>query len=120
MRRMEKLIGLLLLVGLLASALTVVVGGVFYVSRHGSDAVHYRIFRGEPSDLRTLGGVWSDVERGSARGVIQFGLILLVAVQLIRVGLTGILFAVNRDRLFVVITSLVLGLLVYGLVFAGR
>ena len=120
MKRMEKLIGWLLLVGVLASALIVVLGGILYVWRHGSEPVHYRVFRGEPADLRTFEGVWRDVVGGSGRGIVQCGLMLLVAVQLVRVGLTGALFLLNRDGVYVVITSVVLGLLMYGIVFAGR
>jgi len=119
-RRMEKLIGVVLLAGVLLSALIVLFGGVVYMWRHGSTPVHYRIFRGEPSDLRNLAGIWKDFEHGSGRGAIQFGLMLLVGVQLVRVVLTGILFLLNRDRVFVVITFLVFTLLTYALFFAGE
>lgn len=120
MRRIEKLMGVVLLVGVLLSAITVVVGGFVFLWRHGSSPVHYRIFRGEPSDLKTLSGIWADAARGSGRGIIQCGLLLLVGVQLVRVALTGFLFLINRDRAFVVITTLVLGLLTYALFFAGK
>lgn len=117
MRRMEKLIGLLLLVGLFASAVTVLGGGVIYLWRHGSSPVHYRVFRGEPSDLRSFAGIWADMKRGSGRGIIQLGLVLLVAVQLVRVALTGTLFLLNREKIFVAITFLVLAMLTYALFF---
>lgn len=120
MRRIEKLMGVVLLVGVLLSAVTVLVGGFIFLWRHGSAPVHYRIFRGEPSDLRTLTGIWSDVEGGSGRGIIQCGLLLLVGVQLVRVALTDFLFLMNRDKAFVLISSLVLALLTYALFFAGR
>jgi uncharacterized membrane protein len=120
MRRMEKLIGLLLLVGLLTSAVIVLAGAVIFLWRHGSSPVHYRVFRGEPSDLRTLAGIWDDAQAHSGRGIIQFGLVLLVAVQVVRVGLTGVLFVLNRDAKFVAITLMVLSLLAYALFFAGR
>jgi uncharacterized membrane protein len=119
-RRMERLIGVVLLVGVLASAAIVLFGGVLYMWRHGSTPVHYRIFRGEPSDLRSLAGIWKDFEEGSGRGAIQFGLMLLVGIQVIRVALTGVLFLLNRDKVFVVITFLVLAMLSYALFFAGE
>jgi uncharacterized membrane protein len=118
-RRMEKLIGIVLLAGVLTSAALVLFGGALYMWRHGSTPVHYRIFRGEPSDLRNIAGIWKDFEHESARGAIQFGLMLLVGVQLVRVALTGILFLFNRDKVFVVITFLVLAMLTYALFFAG-
>ncbi len=119
-RRMERLIGIVLLAGVLISAFIVLFGGALYMWRHGSSPVHYRIFRGEPSDLRSLAGIWKDFEHGSGRGAIQFGLMLLVGVQLVRVVLTGVLFLLNRDKIFVVITFLVLAMLTYALFFAGE
>jgi uncharacterized membrane protein len=118
-RRMEKLIGFVLLAGVLASAAAVLFGGALFMWRHGSSPVHYRIFRGEPSDLRNIAGIWKDFEHGSGRGAIQFGLMLLVGVQLIRVALTGVLFLLNRDTVFVVISFLVLTMLTYALFFVG-
>ena len=119
-RRMEKVIGFVLLAGVLTSAAIVLFGGILYMWRHGATPVHYRIFRGEPSDLRSLSGIWKDFKHGSGRGAIQFGLMLLVGIQVIRVALTGILFLLNRDRIFVVITFLVLALLTYALFLAGE
>lgn len=113
--RMEKLIGTVLLVGVLVSTAIVAFGGVVFLVRHSSSQVHYRIFRGEPSDLRTLQGITDDLATFSGRGIIQLGLMLLVAVQVVRVILTGVLFGINRDRIFVMVSTLVLVLLLYGL-----
>ncbi|HLI63791.1 MAG TPA: DUF1634 domain-containing protein [Terriglobales bacterium] len=112
---MERLIGMVLLVGVLLSTSVVTVGGLIYVCRHANSRVHYRIFRGEPSDLRTVEGITQDLKTFSGRGIIQLGLILLVGVQVVRVLLTGVLFGVNRDRIFVGISTIVLVLLLYGL-----
>ncbi len=118
MTKTENLIGTVLLVGVLASALVVLAGGGVFLSHHGRAPVHYRVFRGEPSDLCTPAGVLRDVRAGSGRGLIQLGLMLLVAVQVVRVALAGLLFALNGDRLFTAITAFVLGLLMYGLLLA--
>jgi uncharacterized membrane protein len=115
--QMERLIGVTLLVGVLASTFVVLLGGVIYVSRHASMTTDYRVFRGEPSDLRSLTGIGNDVKALSGRGMIQFGLILLVGLQVVRVALTGVLFLIGRDRVFVAITTIVLALLAYGLIF---
>ncbi len=115
--QVEKLIGVTLLAGVLASAMIVFFGGAVYVARHSHLPVHYRVFRGEPSDLRRLPGIWQDVKGFYGRGIIQLGLILLVGLQVLRVVLTGALFVKKRDWMFVFITSIVLALLMYGLVF---
>ena len=115
--RLEKILGSVLLVGVLISASIVLFGGTIYLIRHGASPVHYRVFRGERSDLCSVEGILDDMKSFSGRGIIQMGLLLLVILQLIRVALTGVLFAVVRDRVFVAITTLVLAMLVYGLVF---
>lgn len=119
MSRMEKLIGSVLLIGVLLCAVIVLTGGTVYLWRHGAAHVHYRVFRGEPSDLRTLAGILGDVGSMSGRGIIQMGLMLLVGVQVVRVALTALLFVLSRDRAFAAISVLVLGLLTYGLVVQG-
>jgi uncharacterized membrane protein len=118
--RIEQILGIVLLGGVLSSAGFVLTGGAVYVTRHGLDRVHYRVFRGERSDLRSFRGVVSDAREFSGRGIILLGLMLLVAVQVIRVGLTCCLFAWNRDRPFVLISLLVLVMLFYGIFFEGR
>jgi uncharacterized membrane protein len=114
--RVERLIGVTLLAGVLTSTLIVLSGGLVYVWRHSHLAVHYRVFRGEPSDLRHLSGILHDVKALTGRGIIQLGLILLVCLQVLRVVLTGVLFLTVRDRLYVLLSAIVLALLAYGLV----
>ncbi len=115
--QIEKLIGVTLLAGVLASACIVFLGGTIYVFRHPHSRVHYRVFRGEPSDLRSLPGIWEDLQIFSGRGIIQLGLMVLVGLQVTRVALTGALFLTGRDWVFVSITGVILALLAYGLFF---
>jgi uncharacterized membrane protein len=115
--RMEKLMGTTLLVGVLASTFLVLLGGIVYVSRNSTAVANYRVFQGDHSDLRTLHGLWEQLKLFSGKGIIQFGLLCLVGLQVLRVMLTGLLFFRNRDWVFVMITTIVLILLAYGLGF---
>jgi len=117
MTQMEKLIGVTLLAGVLASTFVVLLGGLIYVSRHGNSTVDYRVFRGKTSDFRSLSGIGKGVKALSGQAMIQFGLILLVGLQVVRVALTGAFFLITRDRVFVAFTTIVLALLAYGLIF---
>lgn len=117
--KLERLIGTTLLVGVLASTLLVLVGGVVYVSERPHAAANYRVFHGDQSDLRHLQGVWAKTKSFSGPGIIQFGLMMLVSLQVVRVILTGVLFTANRDWVFVTITTIVLALLAYGLLYEG-
>jgi uncharacterized membrane protein len=114
--RMQRVISLALLFGVLASAALVVLGGLLYVSRHALVTTDYAAFRGTPFELRTFSGVMAAVFRLSGKALIQLGLMLLVGVQVVRVFLTGILFALERDRIFVGITGIVFLLLMYGII----
>ena len=56
-KRFEALIGLLLRTGVALAASVVLAGGIFYLTKYGGVKPDYSIFRGEPSDLRSIGGV---------------------------------------------------------------
>jgi uncharacterized membrane protein len=115
----EQVIGRLLQIGVLISALVVVVGGVALLIRHGAVPADFRTFRGEPSELSTLGGIVRGARRLDSAAIIQLGLVLLIATPVMRVALTLVAFWMQRDRLYVYITAFVLTLLVYSLLW-GR
>ena len=117
--KMEARIAKLLIVGVTLAGMLVALGGAVYLLRHGGEQPHYQIFRGEPSDLRTMRGVLGEAMHLSGRGIVQIGLVLLVAVQLARVALTAWLFAVQRDRIFLGISLGILALLAYSLLGNG-
>jgi uncharacterized membrane protein len=51
-----------------------------------------------------------------ARSIIQLGVLLLVATPIVRVAFSIVGFALEGDRLYVVITSLVLAILLCSLI----
>ena len=113
--KLEKVLGNLLRAGVMVSGAVVFAGGVLYLLRHGSAVPHYRVFSGEPSDLRQVRGIVSDVIALRGRGLIQFGLLLLVATPVARVLFSLVGFAIQRDRTYVAVTLIVLAVLIYGL-----
>jgi len=115
----EQVIGRLLQFGVLLAAAVTLLGGVMLLLHHGSTAVSYSIFQGEPAYLRSLTAIVRAAFAGDAMAVVQFGLLLLIATPVARVAFTLVAFAVQRDRLYVLVTTIVLALLLYGLVFGG-
>jgi uncharacterized membrane protein len=113
--QVDRVMGRLLQVGVILSALVVLGGGVLYLVRHGEERVDLHEFRREPAELRTPHGVVQDALSGSARGVIQLGLLLLIATPVARVAFSVYAFLRQRDRTYVLITLLVLAVLVWGL-----
>lgn len=117
--QVEQLIGRLLQIGVLIAAAVVVVGGVMLLVQHGSAPVEFRTFSTASSPLRGLIGIFRGAFALDASSVVQLGLVLLIATPVMRVALTLVTFALQRDRLYVLITAIVLTLLLYGLIW-GR
>jgi len=117
--RVERVIGTLLRWGVILAAAVVLAGGVMYLARYGSTIPDYRVFRGEPSDLRNVSGIVTDAVSWRSRGLIMFGLLLLIATPMARVAFSVVAFALQRDRTYVMVTLIVLAALLYGLTRAG-
>jgi uncharacterized membrane protein len=113
-KRFESLIGTMLRAGVILAAAVVLLGGVLYLIRFGAVTPDYRIFRGEASDLRSLRAILGDAAAHS-RGLIQLGLLLLIATPIARVAFSVAAYLSERDWLYAAITLLVLGILVYSL-----
>lgn len=114
--QVEQIVGNLLRGGVILSAGVVLLGGVLYLIRYGMNPPNYQVFRGEPTDLRTLPGIMTDALSLRRRGLIQFGLLLLIATPIVRVAFTAFAFARQRDHTYLIVTLIVLGVLIYSLV----
>ena len=115
-RRMDLVIGNLLRSGVVLSATIVLFGAVIYLVRHGHSPTEYRVFRGEPSDLRSVRGILRDALALRGRGIIQLGLLFLIATPVARVAFSIFGFAEEHDRMYVIVASIVLLVLVYSLI----
>jgi uncharacterized membrane protein len=114
-KEFDTVLGNVLRAGVLLAATVVLCGGVTYLLRHGDDVRGYRVFRGEPSDLRSVRGIVSDARSLSGRGLIQLGLLLLIATPITRVVFSVVGFLKQRNWMYVAITLVVLMLLAYSL-----
>jgi uncharacterized membrane protein len=117
--RTEQIIGRLLQLGVLLAAAVVLIGGVMLLVQYGSHVAAFQTFRGEGAALSSVTGIVRGAFQGDSRAIVQLGLLLLIATPVARVALTLVAFVVQRDRLYVVATSIVLALLLYGLIW-GR
>ena len=114
--RVETIVGNLLRVGVILSALIILAGGVVFLARHGTEPANYRIFRGEPSDLRQVRGIVRTAVGLRGRGIIQLGLLLLIATPIARVAFSLFGFAEEKDRMYMAFTGIVLIILLYSLI----
>lgn len=114
-QRMDEIIGKLLRTGVILSAIFVLGGGAVYLLRHRTAVTDYHVFRGEPAELRTVTGIFHEALAFRGRGLIQLGLLLLIATPIARVVFSVFAFLYQRDWTYVVVTLIVLTLLFYSL-----
>ena len=113
--RVQWVIGTLLRWGVILAAATVLVGGVMYFGSCGSTIPDYKVFRGVPPELRVVTGIVREAVSLNPLGVIQFGLLLLIATPVARVAFSVAAFALQRDRTYVAVTLFVLAVVLVGL-----
>jgi uncharacterized membrane protein len=117
-RRLETIIGRLLQAGVLLAAAVVTIGAVTYLAQHHADRLDYRNFVSGGPDICTFTGIVRSAAHLESLGIIQIGLLLLIATPVARVGLAIAGFALERDRLYTVISVIVLLILLAGLLHA--
>ena len=111
----EQRLGLLLRAGVTLSAIVVLSGGVLYLMRHGQEPPEYHVFHSEPVRFRAIAGIVESAAQCQGQGIIQLGLLLLIATPITRVAFSAVGFARQRDWLYVGVACIVLALLAYGI-----
>lgn len=114
-KRAEVAIGMLLRIGVLLAAAVVLAGGLLYLMHSFGPRPDYRVFRGEPDDLRQISGIFRDAHALNAAAIIQLGILLLIATPVARVAFSVWAFVHERDWMYVFVTVGVLALLLYSL-----
>jgi len=117
-QKVEQIVGNLLRVGVIASGVLVLLGGILYLIQEGTDSVavhNYQTFHGVPDNLQTLSGIVTGALAWHGQSLIQLGLLLLIATPVARVLFTIFAFLMQRDALYVAITLIVFVILIYSL-----
>jgi uncharacterized membrane protein len=117
---MDLIITAVLRIGVTAAAAVVLAGGIYYLIQYGAMSARYRVFHGEPVELRSLGGIVTGAIALGSRAIISLGLLLLILTPIARVLFSLLAFAAQRDRLYVVVTLIVLTVLLYNLIVGYR
>jgi uncharacterized membrane protein len=115
--RVDAVIGNLLRIGVIVSALVVLLGGMLYLMREGQQP-HPRLEQFEPEELGSPVRILREASSLRSLGLIMLGLLLLIATPVTRVIFSVVAFALQRDYLYVLFTVLVLCVLLYSL-FSG-
>jgi uncharacterized membrane protein len=119
-KQLESSVSRMLLSGVLLSALLVFLGGILYLQKRSMTVPDYHHFTTPSSAIRSFGAIAHGAMAFDPDSVIQLGLLLLIATPIFRVAFCLVGFARQRDKLYVVISSAVLFILVYSLLQGGR
>ena len=123
LERIENLIGHVLRIGVAVSLLVIVAGTVV-------SFVHHPGYLWSPDDLKALtvpaghmmpsvAAVVAGVLAGRGQALVMLGLLMLIATPVVRVGVSVAVFVVQRDLVFVAITTVVLVLLLTSFIIGG-
>ncbi|MEO7041318.1 MAG: DUF1634 domain-containing protein [Gemmatimonadaceae bacterium] len=115
----ELFIGNLLRWGVIVAASVTAVGGILFLSLHGGGIADYRVFHGQPDALKSVTEVARSAVHLNPEGLIQLGILLLIATPIARVALSLLAFFKQHDHVYVVVTAIVLGVLLYSFVGVG-
>ncbi len=101
---------------MIATSIVVIVGGALYLPGAVHTPVSYATFHGEPAAFRSVVGILHGAMSGDGRSIIESGLLLLVLTPILRVAFSAVAFLYEKDYLYVGLTLIVLGLLLYSIV----
>lgn len=113
MQQLELWIGKVLFASIVIAFLILVVSGSVYLVHHGGEPMHKHIFLSEPQRYTNLRQIIVAVSSGDLRSILMLGLLLVLLGQILRVFLTGIIFAIQQDGVFFAISAVIFIILVY-------
>lgn len=107
---MTTIIGGLLLGGVILSASIILLGVILLLLHHPDSFSNLNI----QSFPQTPASLWAGLVTLRSQAFIMIGLLLLIATPVLRVVVSVLAFALEHDRLYVIITLVVLAILVTG------
>jgi len=112
---LELSIARMLLTGIVISTVVVLVGVLIELFKPTLAPPDYRHFHAIDQSLRSLPGIIKTAFQLRPDGVMQLGLVILIATPIARVVFCVIGFARQHDRLYVAVSSTVLVILIYSI-----
>jgi uncharacterized membrane protein len=111
--KMELSISRMLRAGVSLAAVVVFVGWVLYLLQAHGVEPDYRHFHGIPIPARHIAPVLDGVRHFDSRSIIRLGILLLIATPIMRVTFCVYSFAAQKDRIYVLVSVIVLTVLLY-------
>src|SRR5258708_19516425 len=111
----NAIIGWILQCGVILSAAVILLGLIMFPFHPGGFSTARLL-----SFPQTLGEVWAGLLILRPQAVITLGLLLLIATPVVRVAVSLVAFALERDRRYVIITLAVLAILMISIFLVGN
>ncbi len=118
-QKLEIIIGYTLRIGVVTAAIIVLIGGVLYLIQNHSEVTHYHTFHSAASRTDNISGIVRNIRELNMLGIIQLGLLVLIATPLLRVIFSVIVFVLENDVLYAAATLIVLIVLLYSFFIRG-
>jgi len=114
----QKIVGNLLRYGVWISLSVAFIGGIVYLLHHGNDIENYSVFKENDQNIfEVIAAVYNGVVHGRGESIIFFGIVLLFLTPVFRVLLSLFSFLLEKDYLYVVITTIVIGIIIMSISF---
>ncbi|WP_243854601.1 DUF1634 domain-containing protein [Flavobacterium sp. 270] len=114
----QTIIGNLLRYGVWTSLSVAFIGGIVYLIHNGSQIEDYSVFKENDRNIfEVISTVYNGVIQGNGEYLIFFGIILLFLTPVFRVLLSLFSFLLEKDYLYVVITTIVILIIITSISF---
>jgi len=115
MSRFTSLLAQVMLTGTLLAAAIIAAGLVWYLSAHIGQPPGDHVFAGEPLYFKSPAAMVQHAfalgQDGHRRSLVMLGILLLLLNPLLRVGLAGLGYLLEKDRLYAGISAIVFAVL---------
>ena len=107
-RQLEIAMGRMLRIGVTTAAIVVLVGGILYFCQFRDAVSNYQHFHGAPAPSRSMAAIAVGLRHLDSRSLISAGILLLIATPVCRVIFGVVGFALERDRIYTIVSAIVL------------
>jgi uncharacterized membrane protein len=114
-KELESTVARMLQVGVSLAAIMVFIGGALLLRHPELPVQNFSQFHPVASSLRSIQGITVAAFHFRPQAIVQFGLLLLITIPVIRVLFCVVGFMRQRDKLYTLVSSIVLVILLYSL-----
>lgn len=112
----QSVIGKMLRWGVLSSAAVTSLGGLLYIFTANKELPPYHTFHDVPAQYKSLRGIFTGLLHLDSLSVIQFGVLILLATPIARVLFSIFAFLLEKDYLYVVISTIVAAIIFFSMI----